>query len=73
MNVDLKWKPLIEIEQEKSQTKLDAWERDRRKAYQKLSDPVFMQYQRGEATKEQWLKAVDKVKELTPKPEDLHP
>ena len=36
--------------------------------YQRDSDPIFMQYQRGEATEQQWLDAVQAVKEANPYP-----
>lgn len=35
--------------------------------YSRVSDPVFFQWQRGEATQEQWLDAVQQVKEQYPK------
>jgi len=35
----------------------------RRAAYLKESDPVFMKWQRGEATKEEWVAMVDEIKE----------
>jgi hypothetical protein len=37
-------------------------------AYQQMSDPIFMQYQRGEATEKQWLDAVEAVKNANPYP-----
>jgi hypothetical protein len=39
----------------------------RRAAYAKESDPVFWDYQRGDATKAEWLAAVKAVKEQLPK------
>lgn len=36
--------------------------------YQRDSDPIFMQYQRGEATEQQWLDAVQAVKDANPYP-----
>lgn len=41
----------------------------RQVAYQQISDPVFMQYQRGEATEQEWLDAVQAVKDANPYPE----
>jgi hypothetical protein len=35
-------------------------------AYQKESDPLFMKYQRGEATKEEWEAKVESIKLLYP-------
>ena len=40
----------------------------RQSEYTRLSDPVFMQYQRGEATKQQWLDAVQAIKDAYPYP-----
>ena len=30
--------------------------------YKEISDPIFMKYQRGEATKQEWLDAVESIK-----------
>jgi hypothetical protein len=43
---------------------------DRAFAYYLSSDPVFFKWQRGEATKEEWLEAVEAVKKEYPNPED---
>lgn len=40
----------------------------RQAAYQQISDPIFMQYQRGEATKQEWLDAVQAIKDANPYP-----
>ena len=40
----------------------------RQAAYQTVSDPIFMQYQRGEATQQEWLDAVQAVKDANPYP-----
>jgi hypothetical protein len=36
-------------------------------AYEKESDPLFFKWQRGEATKEEWLAKVQEVKDRYPK------
>ena len=36
----------------------------RRLTYQQIADPVFFQWQRGDATKEDWLAAVQRAKEI---------
>jgi hypothetical protein len=36
--------------------------------YRNVSDPIFMQYQRGEATEQEWLDAVEAVKDAHPYP-----
>lgn len=40
----------------------------RQKEYQRVSDPVFFKWQRGEATKEDWLAKVEQVRKKFPKP-----
>jgi hypothetical protein len=40
--------------------------KNREKAYQLQSDPIFMKYQRGEATEQQWLYAVEQIKLMYP-------
>ena len=40
----------------------------RQAGYQSTSDPIFMQYQRGEATEQAWLDAVQAVKDANPYP-----
>lgn len=40
----------------------------RQASYQSTSDPIFMQYQRGEATEQQWLDAVQAIKDANPYP-----
>jgi hypothetical protein len=40
----------------------------RQAGYQTTSDPIFMQYQRGEATEQEWLDAVQAVKDANPYP-----
>lgn len=43
-------------------------EKLRRVAYRETADPLFFEYQRGDATKEDWLSAVSEVKKLYPYP-----
>lgn len=43
-------------------------ETSRRIAYAQFADPVFMQYQRGEATKQEWLDIVQAIKDANPYP-----
>lgn len=50
------------------QREYDAVTVARQAGYQSTSDPVFMQYQRGEATEQQWLDAVQAVKDANPYP-----
>lgn len=62
-------KQQIEWETGTYQREYDAVTVARQQGYQSTSDPIFMQYQRGEATKEEWLAAVEKVKTDNPYPE----
>lgn len=40
----------------------------RKAAYREETDPIFFSYQRGEATEQEWLDAVQAVKEQYPHP-----
>jgi len=48
----------------------DAVQRARQAAYQANSDPIFFDYQRGEVTEQDWLDAVQAVKDAHPYPVD---
>jgi hypothetical protein len=48
----------------------EAVQKQRQAAYQAESDPVFFDYQRGEATEADWLAAVEAVKVAHPYPVD---
>lgn len=50
------------------QASYDAVTIARQAGYQSTSDPIFMQYQRGEATEQAWLDAVQAVKDANPYP-----
>lgn len=50
------------------QREYDAVTETRQQQYNKLSDPIFMQYQRGETTEQVWLDAVQAVKDANPYP-----
>lgn len=52
-----------EAQAENEQAKLDTI---RKAAYQETSDPVFFQWQSGEATKEEWLAAREAVRNSYP-------
>ena len=41
-------------------------EENRQKDYKSYSDPIFFKWQRGEVEKQEWLDAVNHVKELNP-------
>jgi hypothetical protein len=44
-------------------------EQARAQAYRETTDPIFFQYQRGDATEAEWLAAVEAVKAAHPYPE----
>jgi hypothetical protein len=44
-------------------------EQARAQAYRETSDPIFFEYQRGDATEAEWLVAVEAVKAAHPYPE----
>jgi hypothetical protein len=46
-------------------------EQARQVAYRETSDPIFFQYQRGTATEQEWLEAVQKIKDENPYPEPI--
>jgi len=50
------------------QRQYDAVTTARQSQYALVSDPIFMQYQRGEATEQEWLDAVQAVKDTNPYP-----
>jgi hypothetical protein len=46
-------------------------EQARAQAYRETADPIFFQYQRGDKTEQEWLDAVQAVKDTHPYPEDV--
>jgi hypothetical protein len=44
-------------------------EQARQVAYQQTADPIFFEYQRGDKTEQEWLDAVQAVKDAHPYPE----
>ena len=48
----------------------EAVQKARQTAYQSESDPIFFDYQRGEVTEQDWLDAVQAVKDAHPYPVD---
>lgn len=55
------------------QREYDAVTVARQAGYRSTSDPIFMQYQRDEATKQEWLDAVQAVKDANPYPVQEQP
>ena len=58
-----------DIPEPSNEEKLQQVEANRRNAYQKESDPLFLKWQRGEATEQEWLDKIEEIKERFPKPE----
>lgn len=56
--------PQVQYEQQRA-----AIETQRRNAYTQEADPLFFSYQRGEATEQDWLDAVESIKARYPYPE----
>ena len=67
MNINFKTKE--QVETEKKEAELQQVEANRRNAYQKESDPIYMRWQRGEATEQEWLDKIAEIKDRFPKPE----
>ena len=58
------WWPEVETEIAR-----EAVDRARQAAYQTQSDPIFFEYQRGDKTEQEWLTAVQAVKDAHPYPD----
>jgi len=52
-----------------SEVAMEQVEQARANAYRETSDPLFFKYQRGTATEQEWLDAVQAVKDKYPYPE----
>lgn len=62
-DLDAAW-PTVQYNQQRA-----AIENQRKTAYQQEADPLFFSYQRGETTEQEWLDAVQSVKDRYPYPE----
>ena len=58
-----------QVEQEAKESELQQVETNRRNAYRNEADPLFLKWQRGEATEQKWLDKIEEIKERFPKPE----
>jgi hypothetical protein len=64
MNIDYsKIKSLVEIEKLNIQEILENIQTLKREAFQKEADPLFFKYQRGEASKEEWLSKIEEIRD----------
>lgn len=61
--LDAAW-PQVQYEQQRAEI-----ETQRRNAYTQEADPLFFSYQRGEATEQDWLDAVESIRTRFPYPE----
>jgi hypothetical protein len=61
--LDAAW-PQVQYQQQRAEV-----EAQRRNAYTQEADPLFFSYQRGEATEQDWLDAVESIKARYPYPE----
>lgn len=57
-----------DVEYERAYAQVEA---ARAAAYRETSDPLFFEYQRGDATEAEWLAAVQAVKDAHPYPEQV--
>ena len=57
------------VAQMESESKLQQVENNRRNAYRNEADPLYLKWQRGEATEQEWLDKIEEIRERFPKPE----
>ena len=57
------------VAQMESESKLQQVENNRRNAYRNEADPLYLKWQRGEATEQEWLDKIEEIKQRFPKPE----
>ena len=57
------------VEQEAKEVELQQVENNRRNAYRNEADPLYLKWQRGESTEQDWLDKIQEIKERFPKPE----
>ena len=65
----VKFKTKEQVQQEAKEAELQQVENNRKNAYRNESDPIYLKWQRGEATEQQWLDKIAEIKERFPKPE----
>lgn len=57
-----------QVEQEAKEAELQQVENNRKNAYRNEADPLFLKWQRGDATEQEWLDKIAEIKERYPKP-----
>jgi len=65
----IKFKTKEQVETEKEESELQQVENNRRNAYRNEADPLFLKWQRGEATEQEWLDKIEEIKGRFPKTE----
>jgi len=65
----VKFKTKEQVDTEKKEAELQQVENNRRNAYRNEADPIYLKWQRGEATEQEWLDKIAEIKERFPKPE----
>ena len=65
----VKFKTKEQVEQEAKEAELKQVENNRRNAYRNEADPLYLKWQRGEATEQEWLDKIEEIKVRFPKPE----
>ena len=58
-----------DFSQTNKKRELDRIKTQRKNAYRNESDPLYLKWQRGEATEQEWLDKIAEIKERFPKPE----
>ena len=59
-----------ELTEKAKQRQLDDIREKRQAAYRDRSDPIFMKWQRGEATEQEWIDEVEAIRAEFPYPEE---
>ena len=68
--IDDEWVLTSEKEAEKLEDERKQIESQRQRAYRNRSDPIFMKWQRGEATEQEWIDEVEAIRAEFPYPEE---
>ena len=64
----VKFKTKEQVEQQAKEAELKQVETNRRNAYRNEADPLYLKWQRNEATEQEWLDKIEEIKERFPKP-----
>ena len=65
----VKFKTKEQVESENKESELRQVELNRRNAYRNESDPLYLKWQRGEATEQEWMDKIAEIKDRFPRPE----